>query len=255
MSKDGLEDLQLSELHHSADLAKHAPSASVAVKIKTLPVYLNNRLDKLAQTQKKFEFNKDNEMVDRAIFLGLRQFDNQSIYIGQWYLRLRNGRGQQIYQDGSVYEGYWLDDKREGYGRFIDVSGEIYEGEWRDDNVNGRGRYTLKNGAYFVGQWVNNAQHGRGKEKWPTGEIYEGEYKKGLKDGKGVFKSPDGSYYEGEFSEGKIQGQGIAWFTKANIIGRMVDTILDGGKIMRGMAVENFFGLLGSDLLESIKRI
>lgn len=222
-SKEGFDDLQLSELHESEDLARHGPPQNVAVKIKTLPTSLNSRLEKVAQSQDKFEYNRDNDMVDKAIFLGLRQFDNQSIYIGQWYLQKRNGRGQQIYADGSVYEGYWLDDRREGYGRFTDVAGDIYEGEWKDDNVNGLGKYVLKSGAYYIGNWVNNLQQGKGREKWPSGEVYEGEYKNGAKNGKGVFKASDGSYYEGDFSDGKIEGQGKSRLKKGSIIGKMAD--------------------------------
>lgn len=214
LSRDNAEDLQLSEIENSVDLGKHGPPASTAVKIKTIPLGLESRLESLARTQNKFDFAHDNEMVDKALFLGLRQFDNQSIYIGQWYLQKRNGRGQLIYPDGSVYEGYWLNDKREGYGRFSDVSGDVYEGEWRDDNVNGQGKYTLKSGAYFVGEWLDNKQHGKGREKWPTGEVYVGEYKNGAKHGKGRFQSSDGSYYEGDFKEGKIEGHGRHRFTR-----------------------------------------
>lgn len=208
LSRDGIDDLQLSEIENSADLIKHGPPLSMAIKIKTIPTYLESRLETISRSQNKFDFNQDNEMVDKALFLGLRQFNNQSIYIGQWFMQKRNGRGQLIYPDGSVYEGYWLNDTREGYGRFTDVSGDVYEGEWKDDSVHGRGKYTLKSGAYFLGEWVDNKQHGRGKEKWPTGEIYEGEYRNGNKHGKGVFRSSDGSYYEGDFCEGKIEGQG-----------------------------------------------
>ena len=214
LSRDNAEDLQLSEIENSADLGKHGPPTTIAIKIKTIPHGLENRLESLARTQNKFDFSHDNEMVDKALFLGLRQFDNQSIYIGQWYLQKRNGRGQLIYPDGSVYEGYWLNDKREGYGRFSDVSGDVYEGEWKDDNVNGQGKYTLKSGAYFVGEWLDNKQHGKGREKWPTGEVYVGEYKNGAKHGKGRFQSSDGSYYEGDFKEGKIEGHGNNIFTR-----------------------------------------
>jgi hypothetical protein len=214
LSKDAIDDLQLSEYENSHDLVKHGPPPSIAAKIKSIPVHLESRMEALARVQHKFDFNHDNQMVDKAIFLGLRQFENQSIYLGQWFQQKRNGRGQLIYPDGSVYEGYWLNDKREGFGRFVDVSGDVYEGEWKDDNVNGKGKYVLQNGAYFFGDWLDNKQHGRGKEKWPSGEVYEGEYKHGAKDGKGVFKNSDGSYYEGDFHEGKIEGKGRPAITR-----------------------------------------
>lgn len=235
MSRDGLDDLQLSEAEDSAELARHGPPASVAVKIRGIPPSLETRMEALARSQNKFDFNQDNQMVDKAVFLGLRQFSNQSVYLGQWYQQQRNGRGQLIYPDGSVYEGYWMNDKREGLGRFADASGDVYEGEWKNDNVNGKGKYTLKNGAYFIGDWVDNKQHGRGKEKWPTGEIYEGQYSHGNKHGKGVFRASDGSYFEGDFVDGKIEGRGSTcssgeyhWQDGRHYIGEWVNNERDG---------------------------
>lgn len=207
-SKDELADLQLSEVMNSEEEEKHGPSKTVATKLKSFPVQLSQKLESLARDQSKFEYRNDNEMVDKAIFLGLRQFDNQSIYIGQWYEKKRNGRGQQIYQDGSVYEGYWLNDKREGYGRFIDFMGDVYEGDWVNDSACGRGKYTQKGGAYYYGDWQDNKQNGQGREKWPTGETYEGQYKDGFKHGLGTFRMTAGSYYYGNFIKDKIEGQG-----------------------------------------------
>ena len=209
-SKDLNDDLQLSEVDNSLEEAKHGPSDNLAIKIRALPMHLSAKLDRLAKNYPKFDFasENDNDMVDKAIFLGMRQFENQCIYIGQWYEKKRNGRGQQIYPDGSVYEGYWLDDKREGHGRFIDYLGDVYEGGWKSDSANGIGKYTQKGGAYYYGDWVNNKQTGRGKEKWPSGETYEGEYKDGFKHGIGTFKVSDGSYYHGDFVLDKIEGKG-----------------------------------------------
>ena len=245
----------LSEIEDSGDLEMHGPNPSVAVKIKTFPIHLESRLETLSKAQHKFDFNADNEMVDKSIFLGLRQFDNQSIYLGQWFQKKRNGRGQLIYPDGSVYEGYWINDKRQGKGRFVDVSGDTYEGDWKDDSVNGKGKYTLKNGAYFFGDWIDNKQHGRGKEKWPTGEVYEGEYRNGSKHGKGVFKTIDGSYYEGDFFEGKIEGLGRAFLMEVNITGKMEEIISENGETMKEMAEESFSGLQLLDTLETIVAI
>lgn len=210
-SKDPQDGLQMSvDEENSLEEAQHGPSEQLAIKIRGLPAHLNEKLNRLAKNYPKFDFSAehDNAMVDKAIFLGMRQFENQSIYIGQWFEKKRNGRGQQIYPDGSVYEGYWLDDKREGHGRFIDYLGDVYEGSWKDDAAEGIGKYTQKGGAYYYGDWVNNKQTGRGKEKWPNGETYEGDYKDGFKHGIGTFKVSDGSYYHGEFVLDKIEGKG-----------------------------------------------
>ena len=132
-SRDNNDELNLSEVENSIDEITHGPPENVAKKIKALPSELKSKLDRLTKTHPLFEFNHDPEVMKKAIFLGMRQFENQSIYIGHWFEKKRNGRGQQIYPDGSVYEGYWVDGKREGFGRFIDYSGDVYEGEWKDD--------------------------------------------------------------------------------------------------------------------------
>ena len=92
-SRDYNEDLQLSEVENSFELQKHGPPPSLAIKIKTLPAHLSAKVEELARTQPKFEFRNDNEIVEKAIFLGLRQLGNNSICIGQWYIMKRNGRG------------------------------------------------------------------------------------------------------------------------------------------------------------------
>lgn len=46
---------------------------------------------------------------------------NGAIYIGQWSrdLRIRQGKGRQVWIDGSYYEGHWIEGKNHGIGRLI----------------------------------------------------------------------------------------------------------------------------------------
>ena len=213
------------------------------------------KLEQIARQHPKFEFDNDNEMVGKGIFLGPRQFENQIIYIGQWYDHKRNGRGQQIYPDGSIYEGYWLDDTRSGNGRFIDYLGDIYEGEWQADVAQGKGKYIQTGGAVYQGDWVDNKQNGQGREKWPSGETYEGDYKDGQKHGQGLFKQVDSSYYYGQFVHDKITGNGRLALSKANITGKMDDSIPEIGKITKKKGMVSSSGLTESDTLANITTI
>lgn len=227
--REGLDDLQLSELDNSEDEHTHGPLNDTAVKVTKIPQRLESKLEYIQRTYPKFEYTYESAMDDKAIFLGPRQFDNQSIYIGHWYNHKRNGKGQQLYPDGSLYEGNWQDDKRQGLGRFIDSAGDVYEGDWLDDIACGRGKYSQRGGASHVGEWRDNKQHGVGREKWPTGETYEGDYELGQKHGKGIFRQTDGSYYKGDFINDKIEGEGRGILTEVSITGKMAEPIQANG--------------------------
>ena len=56
------------------------------------------------------------------------EFDNGTIYIGEWANGLREGKGKQIWTDGSIYEGWWKNGMANGGGRLIHADGDVYEG-------------------------------------------------------------------------------------------------------------------------------
>ena len=58
----------------------------------------------------------------------------QSVYEGEWFCNMKNGRGYRRYPSGNVYDGMWYRDKRHGYGtmRWHDRNNETYEGDWED---------------------------------------------------------------------------------------------------------------------------
>jgi len=37
---------------------------------------------------------------------------NGDIYIGEWSMDLKNGKGEYRFSDGDKYEGYWIDNHR-----------------------------------------------------------------------------------------------------------------------------------------------
>ena len=240
-------DVLMSENDDMEAKLLHEPDPKYASKINVIPEKLSTKIELLLREIDRFEYDADNDMVEKAIFLGARRLINNSIYVGQWFDRLRNGRGQQIMPDGSIYEGYWVNNKRQGKGRQIDYSGDYYIGEWNNDCAEGKGKFVQRSGAFYEGYWLNNKQNGKGVESWPTGEKFEGQYKEGCKHGIGIFRNVDGSFYEGNFVMDKIEGKGIIKVTKGPSIGTTAGTTKGSGRITRDAATASSSGRSASD--------
>ena len=199
---------EFSDKVNARELEEHAPCSPDAVKIREIPEDLKVMIDDRMMDVSTFEFDQDNDIVGKAILLGPRQLPSHAIYIGQWYDKMRNGRGQQVSADGTIYEGYWKNGKKDGKGRLIDKSGDVYRGAWKDDMCHGYGELTKSNGAVYRGFFKHDKRCGKGVEMWPTGERYEGNYEDGQKHGIGTYWAADGSYYKGEFKFNSIDGRG-----------------------------------------------
>ena len=61
--------------------------------------------------------------------------ETKTVYVGQWLLGMKTGRGRQIWEGGAVYEGYWKNNMANGQGRLIHPDGDAYQGQWLDDKV------------------------------------------------------------------------------------------------------------------------
>ena len=73
----------------------------------------------------------------RLLFVqGVLYYDSsqQSLYEGEWFLNMKNGRGFRRYASGNVYQGMWYRDRRHGYGRmqWLDNNNAVYEGDWEN---------------------------------------------------------------------------------------------------------------------------
>ncbi|KAL4508042.1 hypothetical protein ABPG72_021415 [Tetrahymena utriculariae] len=186
----------------------HAPPSQVAWPIKEIPNFLNEKGRKTLQEQGDFIYDEDEAGDQDLPKLGPYQFDNGSVYEGQWKNGQRHGRGVQYWSDGSVYEGYWRNNMAQGKGRLIHSDGDVFIGRWKEDKANGKGKYLHMDGAVYEGDWMDDKQHGKGVEEWPDGARYEGDYVDGKKHGYGKFHWADGSTYVGEFYKNNIHGKG-----------------------------------------------
>ena len=56
-----------------------------------------------------------------------------TFYIGMFKDDKFNGHGKMQYDDLSIYSGNWLDGERHGQGKLVDRKGKVTEGFWLND--------------------------------------------------------------------------------------------------------------------------
>ena len=62
------------------------------------------------------------------------QFQDGSVYTGEWKRGIRHGIGEYHWVDGRIYKGQWVDGKAHGYGTETRPDGSIrHDGQWEDD--------------------------------------------------------------------------------------------------------------------------
>ena len=109
----------------------------------------------------------------------------------------------------SIYVGKYINKKRNGQGKLILADQSYYEGNFKNGEFDGMGYYKTKNYIY-KGQFVSGKKNGKGKlEDFNVKSIYEGEFKNDKKDGYGIEKFLDGTIYKGHYIKGKRYGIGI----------------------------------------------
>ena len=114
-----------------------------------------------------------------TVFEGTYTYPDGKVYIGQWELRERNGRGTLKYADGRVYDGEFKSGWRHGKGTLTWPSGRKYEGDFVRGSRTGKGTLTYPDGRVYTGDFVDGEQTGRGVMTLPGGNRLEGRFVKG----------------------------------------------------------------------------
>ena len=60
--------------------------------------------------------------------VGILEFTNGDIYLGEWKDDLFNGKGTYVFGYGDRYEGEVKGGRKEGYGEYFYASGNVYKG-------------------------------------------------------------------------------------------------------------------------------
>ena len=140
---------------------------------------------------------------------GIKRTLNDTIYIGDFTLGLKDGRGKEETSE-HIYEGEFKNDKKNGNGKlYYKNLKDTYTGGFIDNNITGNGIYEWSNGEKYNGNFLNGKMHGKGIYKWPDGGKYEGDYINNIKEGHGIFTWANGKSFEGPFKNGKPNGGGI----------------------------------------------
>ena len=137
---------------------------------------------------------------------------SDSIYIGKYVNKKRNGQGKLILADQSYYEGNFKDGEFNGNGYFR-TRNYTYKGQFIAGKKDGKGKLeSFNTKSIYEGEFKNDMKEGYGIEKYNDGSVYKGHYKNGMKEGTGILslkKEKKNSIFEGEFKDDKIWGKGI----------------------------------------------
>ena len=168
---------------------------------------LQSRNEKSQTFHKKFFMIKNEARSHRTSYT-----TSDSIYIGNYVNKKRNGHGKLILADQSYYEGNFKDGLFDGNG-YYKTKTYIYKGEFLSNKKNGKGKLEyLNKKSVYEGEFKNDMKNGYGEEKYNDGSMYKGYFVNNMKEGKGILtlkKEKNNSVYEGEFKKDKICGRGI----------------------------------------------
>jgi len=110
-------------------------------------------------------------------------FNAKEVYVGDWVMGIREGRGKHWNGEGNLYIGRWRNNKRHGHGSYF-----INLPSWEE---NRHTEFWLReNTENYTGDFVNDHYQGQGVYRWPNGARYEGGFFASDKHGPGTF------YYE-----------------------------------------------------------
>ena len=178
-------------------------------------------------------------------------FTNNTLYKGDFVNNKREGKGEEISNEGK-FTGNFYNDKKNGEGKMIySLSGDIYEGNYKDDLFDGEGHYIFKmSGQEYRGEYKKGLMHGKGLYEWSEGEYYKGSFVNGKREGNGEMHWANGRSFIGPFVNGRPGGIGI-FDNGMNYKGEM--EFIDG-KLNRDYLSKKFKGSESNSLQSSIDR-
>ena len=136
-------------------------------------------------------------------------------------IKMKDGFGKYIYENGDYYEGKWKNYLRNGVGKLFNKNGEIiYVGEWVNDKREGFGISYYENGkTEYDGDWVNDKKEGKGTLYYENGKIeYFGDWVNDRREGKGTLCYENGKIeYDGDWVNDKREGFGRLYYENGEI--------------------------------------
>ena len=133
-------------------------------------------------------------------------YEDGSVYTGEFKVGMRHGKGIFVYSDGGTYEGEWKNGQMDGFGvLFYPNKQKAYEGGWLNDKFHGSGVIFNENIEIDEHIHIDYKDFETIGENWIK---YEGFFQGDNKNGMGILFLKDGSRFEGNFVNDCIDGNG-----------------------------------------------
>lgn len=84
---------------------------------------------------------------------GTQHAADGTLYVGEFRMGKKNGRGMAFFADGSKYMGFYSEDKMEGLGVLIFVGGDSYVGEFHGNEMTGKGMLYQSDNQVIIGEF------------------------------------------------------------------------------------------------------
>ena len=176
--------------------------------------------------------------------------NNYGKYEGET-LRIIEGKGKFIYNNGDEYEGLFKNNKREGEGFQKYANNESYKGMFKNDMKDGKGIYKYNNGDSFSGIFKEDKREGEGIYYYSNGDVYRGEFKDDNKYGKCTLEYVNGDNYKGLLDDDKRHGEGILKYANGDVYeGSFKNDRRDGKGVLKYANEDYFEGEFKNDKRE-----
>lgn len=149
-------------------------------------------------------------------------YPDGAFYEGTFKEGIIHGYGKYSYQN-YMYIGNWKNELKEGYGEEFYENGLNFKGYYSNDKKNGKGKLMWPNGRAYEGNFIDSVIHGIGKMIWPENKISIANWNKGVIDGITVFYWVDDQRYIGDYSSFQKNGFGIFYGNKEKYQGTWIN--------------------------------
>lgn len=139
--------------------------------------------------------------------------------IGYHLEDLGNGRVRCQYDDGSLYIGEWKNNKKNGKGIFYSADGDTIDGTFVNGKAEGKIVVRAKQGYLFNGQFRNGKNNGYGVLHFGD-QKYEGNWENGMRSGYGVLTSKAGDTLKCNWVDDSPEGNAVRISTNYKISGQ-----------------------------------
>jgi len=156
-------------------------------------------------------------------------FNDNSVYLGEFKDKLRDGIGKMIWQEGETYFGEWKSDQQSGWGEHSWPDSSKYLGFFFENLKEGIGFYQWFDGNSYLGEWKKNSMDGIGRYEWNDGKMYIGEWRNNNLEGFGILLFNNKPKFEGFWHNGKKHGEGVTMYSS----GRQSRDLWRHGKIVK----------------------